>query len=1109
MRHSRSTQPRPTRRQQRTAVPGRWAPAEPAAPECRGLYRAIFERSQVIQVLIDPATGAIVDANPAACAFYGYGRGTLRGMLAASLSLGLPGVVQAQMRGAQAGQILELAARHRRGDGESREVEIRFSTLEAAGRQLLCAAVTDITERVRAEALLSIQHALSAALAATTDLADALRLMLDAAMQIEGVDCGAVYLPDPRTGDLDLALQRGLSPEFAAGLAHYDAASQRAAAVRAGKPACYRPGDAGCSEELRAREGLRIILSVPVLDEGRLLCEVVAASRTAEEFPPAISDALEALARQVGSALARTQAGTALREKEEQLRLALEGSGLGTWDWNVPSGTVHYNQRWAEMLGYTLDEVDPHLRTWERWVHPDDACRASQLIEEHFAGRLPVHEVEYRIRHKDGHWVWLSEKGRVIERGPDGRPLRVCGTALDITDRVRMDEALRASEERYRSVVTALAEGIVLQHASGEISACNASAERILGLTVDQMMGRAPIDPRWRAIREDGSPLAMGASPLMATLRTGKALRDVILAICKPDGELTWTSTNTEPLWRPGESAPYAVVAGLVDITTLKRAEIERQATLARLAEREAVLDGLVACSSDGILMTDEAGTLTEWNEAQERITGIARGEAIGHPIWQVQLALCPPERRNDETLAAIKAAFAGVLHHGQAPFIGLSADLAITRPDGERRIEQSVSFCVPTVRGFRFAAIMRDVTGVRRDAENLVQRQKLESIGLLAGWIAHDFNNLSQAALGQTELALSALAPDHPAAQHLRKVVVPIQRAADLTRQLMAYAGLGKYLAQAEDLAQIIRDSAGLARAALPGNAQLLLELSPDLPPIYADRNQVQQALMNLVLNAGEAIEDGQGTVTIRAGRRTVAAGEQANYVVGVVPGPGEYVYLQVADTGAGMDARTLARACEPFFSTRFTGRGLGLPAVLGILRSHAGGLMLESQPGQGTVVTVLWPVAQGAAVALPEPGRAAGGAEAAREVARPRTVLVVDDEAPVLEALADCLSLSGADALTASDGQQAVAVFAERHAEIGLVILDVLMPVMNGGVALRELRRIDPTVPVVLASGYDGHEIEARLAEWQISERPDAFLQKPFGLAEAQAVVNRFVGR
>ncbi len=466
----------------------------------------------------------------------------------------------------------------------------------------------------------------------------------------------------------------------------------------------------------------------------------------------------------------------------------------------------------------------------------------------------------------------------------------------------------------------------------------------------------------------------MADSPLMETLRTGQALREVIIGICKPGGEISWASIDTEPLRHPGESAPYAVVAGLVDITTRKPAEIERQATLASLAEREAVLRGLVSYSSDGILMTDEAGTLTEWNPAEERISGLARSEAIGRPIWEVQLALCPPEMRSDGTLARIEAAFAELLRSGKAPFIGLSTDLTITRPDGERRFEQSVSFCVPTMRGFRFGAIIRDMTDARRDAENLVQRQKFESIGLLAGGIAHDFNNLAQAALGHTELALKALAPDHPAARRLRKIIAPIQRAADLTRQLMAYAGLGKYLAQAEDLAQIIRDSAGLAHAVLPQDTELLLELSSDLPPIHADRNQVQQALMNLVLNAGEAIEDGRGSVTIRVGRRTVAAGKEAGYVAGAVPGPGDYVSMQVADTGAGMDAGTLARACEPFFSTRFTGRGLGLPAVLGILRSHAGGLILESQPGQGTVVTVLWPVAIGAPIAQAGPGREAG---------------------------------------------------------------------------------------------------------------------------------------
>ena len=406
---------------------------------------------------------------------------------------------------------------------------------------------------------------------------------------------------------------------------------------------------------------------------------------------------------------------------------------------------------------------------------------------------------------------------------------------------------------------------------------------------------------------------------------------------------------------------------------------------------------------------------------------------------------------------------------------------------------------------------------------EALVQRQKLESLGVLAGGMAHDFNNIFQAVLGRVELALHQLEPDHPAARHIATVIPSVERAAGLTRQLMAYAGLGKYFVQAEDLAQIVRDTEALARAALPPQARLEFSLPARLPAILADRNQVQQVLMNLVVNAGEALVDGQGCVSISLGMKTAASGDEGGYAPGAEPAAGDYVYLKVADTGTGMDAVTLAHACEPFFSTRFTGRGLGLPAVLGIMRSHGGGLSLKSQIGIGSTVTALWPLAAtlpDALAGISVPGATAAIAAPAPQIMpeiisgvlpktglRRKTVLVVDDEAFVLQALTEILEMSDIPVLTAANGQVAVEVFDEHRAQIGLVLMDMLMPVMNGGEALRQMRKLDSTVPIVIASGYDDHEIKRHLNEAQIDEQPDALLRKPFNVRAIGEIAQRFL--
>jgi CheY-like chemotaxis protein len=319
----------------------------------------------------------------------------------------------------------------------------------------------------------------------------------------------------------------------------------------------------------------------------------------------------------------------------------------------------------------------------------------------------------------------------------------------------------------------------------------------------------------------------------------------------------------------------------------------------------------------------------------------------------------------------------------------------------------------------------------------------------------------------------------------------------------------------QPEDLGQIVRDTEALARAALPAHAHLEFSLPARLPAILADRSQVQQVLMNLVVNAGEALVDGQGSVSISLGIRTAASGEGAGYVAGAEPAAGDYVYLQVADTGAGMDADTLAHACEPFFSTRFTGRGLGLPAVLGIMRSHGGGLSIISEERRGSTVTALWPLA--APLPTPMAGTYVPGATAALAApaleilpavaVRRKTVLVVDDEAFVLQALTEILDLSDIPVMTAANGQVAVEIFGEHSDQIGLVLMDMLMPVMNGGQALREMRKLDSTVPIVIASGYDDYEIKRHLTEATINERPDALLQKPFDLRTIGEIVQRFL--
>lgn len=379
------------------------------------------------------------------------------------------------------------------------------------------------------------------------------------------------------------------------------------------------------------------------------------------------------------------------------------------------------------------------------------------------------------------------------------------------------------------------------------------------------------------------------------------------------------------------------------------------------------------------------------------------------------------------------------------------------------------------------------DVTERKRAEEALFQAQKLESLGVLAGGIAHDFNNLLVAMLGQTSLAERRLAPEHPAREHILKAVDAAQKATTLTRQMLAYSGRGQFEIVSINMNTLIDENIKLFRASVPKTVHLEAQLTPQLPSIEGDPGQMQQVIMNLILNAAEAIGQERGTVRVVTG---IEAGEEAAEDNGwhtsgdVMPGA-RYVTIEIHDDGCGMSEATLAKIFDPFFSTKATGQGLGLAAVLGIVHGHQGKIMVRSKPGQGTIFKLLFRVHE-TAVAPVEPAEPENAAPEQTGF----TVLVVDDEAAVREAVNDVLSLEGIRVLTATDGTRALEIFSERSDEIDLILLDLSMPGLSGDDTLRGLREIDSTVPVILSSGYDKRDLRHRFSTRDLT----GFIQKPY---------------
>jgi PAS domain S-box-containing protein len=361
---------------------------------------------------------------------------------------------------------------------------------------------------------------------------------------------------------------------------------------------------------------------------------------------------------------------------------------------------------------------------------------------------------------------------------------------------------------------------------------------------------------------------------------------------------------------------------------------------------------------------------------------------------------------------------------------------------------------------------------------------QRMESMGVLAGGVAHKFNNLLTSILGFASLAGAEMRPGSRAQEHLEQIIAAAGSAAELTQQMLAYSGRGQFVLKPLDVSPLVESTARLLESLVSRKSTLSFELTGDLPQIEADAGQVRQILVNLVNNAAEALGERKGKIAIRTGLMWAEGGELHSLNSGHMVPAGSYVYLEVTDTGAGMDKDTVARIFDPFFTTKFTGRGLGLPAVLGIVRAHRGSIQVVSNPGQGTKIRVFFPALDDADL-----GEPAAPAATSRAWPRAGTILVVDDEQPILRLAKTVLESAGLHVLTADDGNQAIQVFRE-HAEIHAVLLDLTMPGMDGVEVFHNIHAFRPEARVVLCSGYNEHEASGRMGD----HRPAAFLRKPY---------------
>jgi PAS domain S-box-containing protein len=765
----------------------------------------------------------------------------------------------------------------------------------------------------------------------------------------------------------------------------------------------------------------------------------------------------------------RKHAQEALRRSEELHRGAIEVAGavpyIQTYE---PEAYPFIGEGIRELVGLAPEEFS---KKWDSILQevvlfgslvgldPSDAlgrCRTEGL----------TWRADFRVLTPGGEEKWIANAA-VQVRDETGRITGSLGTLQDVTERKRAEEALERAAYDLNSIIESTADGILVVDSQGRTVYAN-SRFRDMWRIPDHLM----------TLKDDHTLLDY----VLDQIHDPEAFLKKVEDLYQLDEE-AWDTIRfkdgriferfSRPLVREGRI--QGRLWSFRDVTERKQAE-------ERLQLQSAALES----ASNGIVITDADGTIQWVNEAFVELTGYTREAAIGKNPRDLV--------KSGEQDEAFYQELWGTITEGRV----WRGEIVNRRKDGSLFPEE---LTITPVRGGQggishFVSTMQDISGRKRAEEDrlsferrLLHSQKLESLGVLAGGIAHDFNNLLVAILGNLEMAMMDLSPVSSARSSVAAAVHAAMRAADLTHQMLAYSGRGRFVIEDLDLSELVAENAHMFRAAIAKTVTLNLEPGLSLPPVLADGGQIQQIVMNLITNASEAIGDGPGTVTLSTGVMECGEDYLSHSRLEKKPAPGWFAYLEVTDTGCGMDKETQERLFDPFFTTKFTGRGLGMSAVLGIVRGHKGALLVDSQPAKGATIRVLLPVsnnAQGGSADDPERAQK----RESDKVSLSGLVLVVDDEELVRDLTVKMLERTGLRALTAADGEEAEHIFRESAGDIDCVILDLTMPRCDGVATFQALRKIKSEVKVILCSGYDKEDATQRFTDQGLA----GFLKKPF---------------
>lgn len=824
---------------------------------------------------------------------------------------------------------------------------------------------------------------------------------------------------------------------------------------------------------------------------------------SAEELEKELEAAREEIAR-LRSALAApssSEAGISWERLARTLPAAVVLIG--------PEGRLRFANEAAEkVLGMKLEEIEGRPYDDAEWqitsLEGELIPRESRPTPLLLAGK-EVKNVQMAVMRPSGERVLLTVNGTPFR--DDGGELEGGILVLeDVTEEVAIREELARYQRHLETIVESRTSELIeanerLQQEAKELEIAE-RRQRVLvtaieavreGVAITDLEVEAERGPRLLFVNDflcelsGYPPRHLAGERLGALLAPGEnrqaieELRSAVLEGKSFQGEFRYRHRSGEELLVSNHFSPVVNNAGeLTHLISIQKDVTQEKEAERALRESEERYRLLIEQMNEGFVATDRDNQVILTNPRLEEMLGYAGDELVGRYMGDF----------TDEANRHLLEAQEAKRHEGLAE----SYELTWQHKDGTG-IDTNVSpTSIQDAEG-EFAgsfAVVTDITERKRMEEEsrrlearIQKAQKMESLGLLAGGVAHDFNNLLVGMLGHAGLALMELPPQSSARGLIRQIEIAALRASELTKEMLAYSGKGKFLVEAIDLSALVEEMAHLLKVTISKKAVINFNFAPDLSAVEGDPTQIRQIVMNLITNASEAIGDRSGVITITTGEMYADREYLSATYMDDELDDWSYVYLEVADTGSGMDEETRAKIFDPFFTTKFTGRGLGLAAVLGIVRGHRGAIKVYSEPRRGTSFKILFP-------AISENARVAPQEETVDElkIRASGRVLVADDEEMVRGVAKLSLETVGYTVVTASDGQEAVETFRREEGRFDVVLLDLTMPRMGGEEAYREIRRIRADTKVVLSSGFNELDTVQRFPGRGLA----GFLQKPF---------------